>query len=86
MNLDDLLQRYFGTSDLSEASPEVRESGLDRLLVDFGLETDRAQRFALWSVLYILGRAPDLDVAFDEESDREAARNFMELLELGGGQ
>lgn len=84
MNLDDLLQRYFGTSDLSEASPEVRESGVDRLLVDFGLETDRAQRFALWSLLYMLGQAPDLDVAFKEEADREAARNLMDLLAASG--
>ena len=51
MNLDDLLQRYFGTSDLSEASPAMREAGIDRLRVDFGLATDRAQRFAIWSLL-----------------------------------
>ena len=80
MNLDDLLQRYFGTSDLSEVSPAVQESGLDRLRVDFGLETDRPRRFALWSLLYMLGRAPDLDVAFDQEEDREAARDLMDLL------
>ena len=84
MNLDDLLQRYFGTSDLSEASPAIQEAGVDRLRVDFGLETDRAQRFALWSLLYILGHAPDLDVAFKEEADREAARNFMDLLAAPG--
>ena len=80
MNLDQLLQHYFGTSDLSEASPAVQESGIDRLRVDFGLERDRARRFALWSLLYMLGQAPDLDVAFEEEADREAARNFMDLL------
>lgn len=80
MDFDDLLHRYFGSSDLSEASLAVRETGLDRLRVDFGLETDRPRRFALWSLLYILGQAPDLDVAFDEEADREAARNLMDLL------
>ncbi len=85
MNFDDLLQRYFGTTDLSEASAAVRESGIDRMLVDFGLETDRARRFALWSVLYMLGQAPDLDVAFKEEADREAARNLMDLL-AGSGE
>ena len=84
MNLDDLLQRYFGTSDLSEASPAMQEAGIDRLRVDFGLETDRAQRFALWSLLYMLGHAPDLDVAFKEEADREAARNLMDLLTASG--
>jgi hypothetical protein len=80
MDLDGLLQHYFGTSDMAEASAAVQTAGLDRLRVDFGLETDRSRRFALWSLLYMLGHAPDLDVAFKEEADREAARNLMDLL------
>jgi hypothetical protein len=28
----------------------------------------------------MLGHAPDLDVAFSAEGDREAARNLMDLL------
>lgn len=81
MDLDALLHHYFGTSDMAEASPAVQAAGIDRLRVDFGLETDRSRRFALWSLLYMLGQAPDLDVAFQEEADREAARNLMDLLE-----
>lgn len=84
MDLDDLLQRYFGTSNLSEASPAVQAAGIDRLRVDFGLETDRARRFALWSLLYMLGQAPELDVAFEEEGDRDAARNLMDMLAVAG--
>jgi hypothetical protein len=80
VDLDQLLNHYFGTSNLAEASPAVQASGLDRLQVDFGLETDRSRRFALWSLLYMLGHAPDLDVAFKEETDRDAARNLMDLL------
>ena len=80
MDLDDLLQRYFITSNLSEASPAMQEAGIDRLRVDFGFESDRSKRFALWSLLYMLGQAPDLDVAFKEEADRDAARNLMDLL------
>jgi hypothetical protein len=80
MDLDVLLQRYFDTSDLSQVSPAVQEAGIDRLRVDFGLETDRSRRFALWSLLYMLAQAPELDVAFKEEADREAARNLMDLL------
>jgi hypothetical protein len=80
MDMDELLRRYFGTSDLSEASPAVQAAGLDRLRVDFGLEADRPRRFALWSLLYMLDQAPELDVAFKEEADREAARNLMDLL------
>lgn len=80
MDLDNLLHHYFGTSDMAEASPAVQAAGVDRLRVDFGLETDRSRRFALWSLLYMLGHAPDLDIAFKEEADREAARNLMDLL------
>jgi hypothetical protein len=34
-------------------------------------------------MLHILGAAPDLDVAFKNEEDRNAARNFMALTESG---
>ena len=81
MDFDDLLQRYFGTSDLAEASQAVRAAGVDRLRVEFGLETDRGRKFALWALLYLLGQAPDLDVAFKDEADRQAARNLMDMLE-----
>lgn len=84
MDLDHLLNKYFGTLDLSEASPDVQAAGIDRLRVDFGLEIDRSRRFALWSLLYMLGKAPELDVAFKEEADREAARNLMDLLAASG--
>ena len=80
MDLDDLLQRYFGTTDMDAVTPAVVEAGLDRLHVDFGLETDRGRRFALWCLMHMLGQAPALDVAFKEEADRDAARNFMDLL------
>ena len=49
--------------------------------VDVGLESDRARRFALWALLFTLGEAPDLDVAFKSEEDRNAARNLMDLME-----
>lgn len=80
MDLDDLLRRYFGCSDLSLITPSTQAAGVEYILVDLGLERDAGKRFALWSVLYLLGAAPDLDVAFQDEADREAARNFMDLL------
>lgn len=80
MNLDDLLFRYFGTSDMSNVPPQAQAGGVERIEVDFALETDRGNRFALWALLHLLGSAPDLDVAFKDESDRNAARNFMDLL------
>lgn len=81
MDLDDLLQRYFATSDISTLSPNVLAAGIERCQVDLGLEQDRGKRFALWTLLHLLDAAPDLDVAFESEDDRDAARSFMELLE-----
>lgn len=49
--------------------------------VEFGLETDKGRKFAMWSLLHMLGSAPDLDVAFKYAHDRDAARTFMELLD-----
>lgn len=80
MQLDDLLRRYFSDTDVSSVNPDTLASGIERCLVDLGLEKDRGKRFALWALLHILGSAPDLDVAFNDDDDREAARNFMDLL------
>ena len=80
MDLDDQLRRYFGSADLSAVSPSVLESGAERMKVDFGLEQDRGRRFALWTLMYLLGTAPDLDIAFDDPADREAARTIMDRM------
>jgi hypothetical protein len=86
MDFDDLLRRYFGTSQIGDVTTEAQAAGVERLRVDLGLEPDRGKRFALWSVLYLLGAAPDLDVAFADPADREAARNLMDLLAASGGE
>ena len=85
MQLDDLLQRYFATTDLSGVSPDTFAAGIEHCRVDLGLEEDRGKRFALWSFLHMFGSAPDLEVAFENEEDREAARNFMDLLAASEG-
>ena len=81
MDLDDQLRRYFGTADLAAVPPAALEAGVERMKVDLGLEKDRGNRFALWALLHMLGSAPDLDIAFKDERDREAARNFMDLAD-----
>ena len=81
MDFDDQLRRYFGTTNLSALKPEAIDASIERMQVDLGLEKDRSRRFALWALLHMLGAAPDLDVAFKDEQDREAARNFMDLAE-----
>jgi hypothetical protein len=85
MNLDDQVRRYFGTSDLAAVPPEALAAGIEHMKVDVGLTRDRGERFALWALLHTLGSAPDLDAVFKDEADREAARNFMDLIEGAGG-
>ena len=83
MDFDDQLRRYFATADLAEISSDALKAGVERMLVDLGMEKDRGRRFALWTLLHMFGAAPDLDVAFKDEADRNAARDFMELMERG---
>jgi hypothetical protein len=85
MNLDDQIRRYFGTSNLTAVPPEALEAGIEHMKVALGLTKDRAERFALWALLHTLGSAPDLDVAFASEAERDAARNFMDLLQRESG-
>ncbi|WP_209349320.1 hypothetical protein [Pontixanthobacter sp. CEM42] len=80
MDFADLLQRYFATSDIAELTPAAMEAGTERMLVDLGMEKDSGKRFALWSLLYMLGEAPDLEATFKGHDDREAARNFMDMM------
>ncbi|PZU11739.1 hypothetical protein [Sphingomonas sp.] len=79
MQLDDQLLRYFGTTDIAAIPPATLQDAAARMRVDLGLERDKGRRFALWTLLYLLGAAPDLDVAFPDPADREAARDFMDL-------
>ena len=83
MNLDDQIRRYFGSSDLATVPPAALEAGIEQIKVDLGLTKDAAEKFALWALLYVLGSAPDLDVVFKNDKDREAARNLMDLLHAG---
>ncbi len=86
MEFDDQMRRYFGTEDIAAATPAALEAGIEHMLVDFGLEQDRARKFGMWTLLYMLGSAPDLDVAFKDAGDRDAARNFMDMMDRAGGE
>ncbi|MBN8808211.1 MAG: hypothetical protein J0I47_08235 [Sphingomonas sp.] len=81
MDLDDRLRHYFGTADLATLTPAAFAAGTERMRVEFGLERDRPRRFALWTLMHMLGVAPGLDVAFADPADRDAARDFMEIVE-----
>ena len=91
MDLDTLLMRYFGTADPGAVGAETLASGIERCQVDLGLEQDRGKRFALWAMLYLLGSAPDLDVAFENEEGKTyyhnsttGATQWTKPEELGG--
>lgn len=81
MQFDDQLHRYFGTADLAALTPAGLAAGIEKMQVDLGLEQSRERRFALWALLHMFDAAPDLDVAFDNEDDRNSARDFMEMME-----
>jgi hypothetical protein len=81
MNLDDQIRRYFGDSNLAAVTPEALSAGIEHMTVDLGLSKDRDERFALWALLHTFGSAPDLDVVFETPADREAARNFMDVIQ-----
>jgi hypothetical protein len=79
MDFQDSLQRYFGQTEIDNLSAAALTAGMERARVDFGLERDPARRFALWTLLFMLGGAPDLDAAFKDPAERDAARYFMDM-------
>lgn len=85
MDFDDQLRRYFATEDLSTVSPAGLEAGVERMKVDFGMEKDKGRRFALWTLMFMFNAAPDLDVAFATEDERNSARDFMDMMDKAAG-
>lgn len=83
MDLDDQMRRYFGTTEIAAVPAPALAAGIEHMRVDLGLEKDRSRRFALWALLYMLDAAPDLDVAFKDRADRDAARTFMDMAAVG---
>ncbi|MGB7373271.1 hypothetical protein [Pontixanthobacter sp.] len=85
MEFNDLLSRYFATSDFADITPAAMAAGTERMRVDLGLETDRGKRFAIWSLLYMLGEAPELTATFKDAGEQDAARNFMDMMAAAEG-
>jgi len=81
MDFDDQIRRYFGTPDVAAVPPAALEAGIERMQVDLGLTSDRGERFALWAILHTLGSSPDLEAVFKDPGEREAARNFMDMMQ-----
>jgi len=46
MEFDDQMRRFFGTDDLGVVSPAALASGVERMQVEFGLETDKGRKLS----------------------------------------
>ena len=76
MDLDALLDHFFGTADLDDLDEAAIEAGRERASIAFGTERDPGRRFALWILLHATGGAPDPSIAFKNAADRKAAEDY----------
>ena len=81
MDFDQLLIHFFGTDEIGDLDPQALAAGVERLRLQLGMEKDGGRRFALWCLAYMLGAAPDLDVVFKDDADRNVARDFMDSVD-----
>jgi hypothetical protein len=84
MDLDELLQHYFGTADLAALDDARLDRARERIAIDFGTQRDPGRRFALWALLYAIGAAPDPAVAFKDPAERKAAEDYAWAAERIG--
>jgi len=76
MDLDALLDHFFGTDDLDSLDDVTIEAGRQRIEIAFGTERDAGRRFALWILLHALGAAPDPVTGFKDPKERKAAEDY----------
>jgi hypothetical protein len=76
MDLDQLLQHYFGTGEIATLDEEAIDRARERIAIDFGTEREPGRRFALWTLLHAIGAAPDPAVAFKDPAERKAAEDY----------
>jgi len=83
MDLDILLERFFGTADLDTLSDQDIAEGAERVRIAFATEQEPGRRFALWAVLHGLDDAPEPEAAFKDEPElQEAAREYLRAMWL----
>jgi hypothetical protein len=84
MDLDAMLNHYFGTADLDQVEDAAFVVGRDRALTQFGLERDAGRRFGIWVMLHAIGSAPDPIAAFKNPAERKAAEDYAWAAERIG--
>ena len=73
MDLDTLVQHYFGSDDPASLNDIDYERAIERLRIDFGVEREPGRRFALWCLMDAIGVAPLPAEAFAKEPKLKAA-------------
>lgn len=73
MDLDALIEHFFGVDDPASLSEAEFERGLERLRIGFGVEREPGRRFALWTLMEALDVAPLPAEAFAKEPALKAA-------------
>ena len=73
MDLDALIQHFFGTEDPAELTEADYDRALERLKIAFGIEREPGRKFALWTMMDALGIAPLPAEAFAKEPQLKAA-------------
>ena len=82
MDLDALLDHYFGSAKLETVSPEALARGKEALAIDFGVEQEPGRKFALWVLLDGLGIAPLPAEAFEKHPAlKRAAEDYLTASE-----
>lgn len=78
MELDQLLQHFFGCDDPSQLTEREFSRAAEQVGIAFGVERDPGRRFALWSLLAALDQAPLPAEAFASEPTlRAAAEEYL---------
>lgn len=91
MELDRLVEHFFGAADPSTLTEADYAAGLERLKIGFGVEREASRRFALWTLLEALDEAPPpAEVFAKEPALRAAAERYLDaafrIERFGGGE
>lgn len=73
MELEALIQHFFGTGDPGSLSEAEFDLGIERLKIGFGVEREPGRKFALWTLLHAFDAAPLPAEAFAKEPQLKAA-------------